>query len=224
MRVNEEPVALRTAHMRGDNVPVSEFDIYERPASEQRASIKVQRSEFIGISFPLESPDTFPQQLVAIEKEFHDATHHCWAWRRFDGERVQEQSSDAGEPSGTAGRPILQAIESAGLFDAGVVVVRYYGGVKLGTGGLGRAYRDAAREVLANAPRVKRYLYERIVVEVPFSTLGTVYRLVSPPDIVLVSESFGEPNRFELDVRRSLAEGVRSDLREKRIHAAVHNA
>lgn len=195
-----------------------EFDSYDTiSVAEQRASIKVQRSEFIGIVLPISGDESFSRELVRIQKEFHDATHHCWAWRWLENVTVREQSSDAGEPSGTAGRPILQAIESAELLDVGVVVVRYYGGVKLGTGGLGRAYRDAAREVLASAARVRRYLYERIVVEVPYSGLSQVYRLVSPPDIVLVSESFGEPNRFELDVRRSRAEGLRRELEEKRI-------
>jgi len=197
------------------------FDTYETiGTAEARASIKVQRSEFIGIAFPVDG-SSFAGDLLRIQKEFHDATHHCWAWRWLDGEVFREQSSDAGEPSGTAGRPILQAIESAGLLDVGVVVVRYYGGVKLGTGGLGRAYRDAAREVLGVVPRVRRYLYTSLEIEVPYSALSQVYRLVSPPDVVLASEEFGEPNRFRLDVRRSLVDGMMKELEEKRITAAV---
>jgi uncharacterized YigZ family protein len=195
-----------------------DFDTYDTLAGgEHRESIKVQRSEFIGIAFPVSDDESFARELLRIQKEFHDATHHCWAWRWLDGTALREQSSDAGEPSGTAGRPILQAIESAALIDVGVVVVRYYGGVKLGTGGLGRAYRDAAREVLSGAPRLTRYLYARIVVEVPYSGLSQVYRLVSPPDVVLVSETFGEPNRFELDVRHSRVDSMRRELEEKRI-------
>lgn len=194
------------------------FDTYDTiSAEEQRASIKVQRSEFIGVAVPVVSAEAFSLVLTRIQKEFHDATHHCWAWRWFDGDRVQEQSSDAGEPSGTAGRPILRAIESSGLLDTGVVVVRYYGGVKLGTGGLGRAYRDAAREVLAEVPRVTRYLYERCSIEVPYSAISQVYRLVSPPDVVLVAERFGETNGFELDVRQSKVEALLRDLEGKRI-------
>lgn len=197
------------------------FDTYETLGTDEvRASIKVQRSEFIGIAFPVNG-ESFAGDLLRIQKEFHDATHHCWAWRWLDGEAVREQSSDAGEPSGTAGRPILQAIESAELLDIGVVVVRYYGGVKLGTGGLGRAYRDAAREVLAAVPRVRRYLYTRLEIEVPYSGLSQVYRLVSPPDVVLVGEEFGEPNRFRFDVRRSLVSGLVAELAEKRIAVAV---
>ena len=194
-----------------------DFDDYSRVSAEARATIKIQRSEFIGIAFPVPALEDFDAALARISREHFDATHHCWAWRRVDGDELRAHASDAGEPSGTAGRPILQAIESAELLDTGVVVVRYYGGVKLGTGGLARAYRDAAREVLANAPRERTILYVRVVVEVPFSAMSAVYRLVSPPDVVLVSETFGEPNHFELDVRRSRVERFIAQLEEKRI-------
>lgn len=196
-----------------------DFDEYALVASEARATVKIQRSEFIGIAFPAPAQETFDAALARLSREHFDATHHCWAWRRVEGDELRSHGSDAGEPSGTAGRPILQAIESAGLLDTGVVVVRYYGGVKLGTGGLARAYRDAAREVLDVAPRERRILYDRVVVEVPFSAMSAVYRLVVPPDIVLVSETFGEPNRFELDVRRSRADRFLAQLEEKRIAA-----
>ncbi|MCM2316515.1 MAG: YigZ family protein [Thermoanaerobaculia bacterium] len=196
-----------------------DFDEYALVAGEARATVKIQRSEFIGVAFPAPTQEAFDSALARISREHFDATHHCWAWRRVEGDELRSHGSDAGEPSGTAGRPILQAIESAGLLDTGVVVVRYYGGVKLGTGGLARAYRDAAREVLDAAQRERRILYDRVVVEVPFSAMSAVYRLVAPPDIVLVSETFGEPNSFELDVRRSRSERFIAQLEEKRIAA-----
>ena len=196
-----------------------DFDEYERSAGQARQAIKIQRSEFIGIAFPAPLQHDFDEALARITKEHFDATHHCWAWRRVEANELRSHSSDAGEPSGTAGRPILQAIESASLLDTGVVVVRYYGGVKLGTGGLARAYRDAAREVLEIVPRERRILYERVVVEVPFSLMSAVYRLVAPPDVVLASETFGEPNVFELDVRRSRVERFLATLEDKRIPA-----
>lgn len=196
-----------------------DFDEYELVRGETRATLKIQRSEFIGIAFVAPTQEAFDAALARIQREHFDATHHCWAWRRIEDGELRAHGSDAGEPSGTAGRPILQAIESAALLDTGVVVVRYYGGVKLGTGGLARAYRDAAREVLDAAPRERRILYDRVTVEVPFSAMSAVYRLVSPPDVVLVSESFGEPNRFELDVRKARTEWFLALLEEKRISA-----
>lgn len=147
----------------------------------------------------------------------YDATHHCWAFRLRVEEGIRDRSSDAGEPSGTAGRPILQAIEDTALVDSAVVVVRYYGGVKLGTGGLARAYRDAARESLVHAPRERRYLYDRIECRPAFEQMNQVYRMIEPPGVILVEEHFDPEPAFSLDVRRSLAERVRARLREQRI-------
>ena len=198
-----------------------EFDQYQHVEAEVRASVKEQRSEFIGIALPATSQDEFATTLTRIQKEFFDATHHCWAWRIVAGSDVRSHGSDAGEPSGTAGRPILQAIESAGLYDSAVVVVRYFGGTKLGTGGLARAYRDAARAALESSPRATRTLYGHIRVEAPFSAMGTVYRLVAPPDILLAEEIFGEPNVFLLKVRISLRDRVLKELLEKRLAATA---
>src|SRR5438552_5930485 len=95
--------------------------------------------------------------LAGVAKEHFDARHHCWAFRLRDRAR----SSDAGEPSGTAGKPILNAIESADFVEIGVIAVRWFGGIKLGTGGLSRAYRETATETLRMATPVYRYDYVR---------------------------------------------------------------
>jgi uncharacterized YigZ family protein len=188
-------------------------DHYRTLAARAEHRIKVERSEFLGIAFPVSSEESFFDELRAIEKKYFDATHHCWAFRFFDAERAR--SSDAGEPSGTAGKPILSSFGD--LFDVGVVVVRWYGGVKLGTGGLSRAYREAAAAALAEAPAVERYVYERVRVVVPFEAMGTAYRLVNAPDVVLAAERFGETNEFDFDVRRSMVEAFVRTLREKRL-------
>jgi uncharacterized YigZ family protein len=189
-------------------------DHYRMPASHAEARQKIERSEFLGIVFPVSSEEAFFEELQRIEKKHFDATHHCWAFRLWSG---RTRSADAGEPSGTAGKPILSAIEGAGLYECGVVVVRWYGGVKLGTGGLSRAYRETAAEALRAAPLVDRYVYRRFTLEVPFEILSTVYRMVAPPDVVLVAENFGEANTFDFDVRESLAETFGAMLTEKRI-------
>lgn len=188
-------------------------DHYRAPAAPASAEIKVDRSRFIGHAIPLSDEASFQAELAALTKRFFDATHLCWAWRIADDGRPKERSSDAGEPHGTAGKPILSAIEGADLFDLGVVVVRYYGGVKLGTGGLSRAYRAAAQAALADAPVADRFLYTRFRIEVPFPQLNHLYRMLSPPSVVLVSETFGETNVFELDVRRSEADRFAAELK-----------
>ena len=97
------------------------------------------------------------------------------------------------------------------------MVVRWYGGVKLGTGGLSRAYRETAAETLKNATLADRYLYETITVTAPFESVGVIYRLVNAPDIILRSESFGDATEFVIDVRRSRVDEVKATLTEKRL-------
>jgi uncharacterized YigZ family protein len=176
---------------------------------------KIERSEFLGIALPIAGDDEFFAELERVQKRYFDATHHCWAFRLFADAR--SRSSDAGEPSGTAGQPILAAIEGATLHDTGVIVVRWYGGIKLGTGGLSRAYRDTAAETLRNAKLLDRYVYQRVRVIVPFDALGNIYRLVNPPDVVLAHERYGEVNEFFFDVRLSEVEAFTRRLTEMRL-------
>jgi len=190
-------------------------DHYRAVASRAEFRQKIERSEFLGIALPVTEERDFFAELESISKQHFDATHHCWAFRLFD--RARSRSSDAGEPSGTAGKPILSAIEGGDLYDTGVVVVRWYGGVKLGTGGLSRAYRDTAARALEIAPRAERYVCETYDVVVPYDSLGVIYRLLDPPNIVLRSESFAEANVFVIDVRRSRCQGFEAKLRELRL-------
>ena len=188
-------------------------DSWRTLRAPSEARIKIERSDFLGIAFPVETEEEFLNELKRIEKKYFDATHHCWAFRLSGG---RQRSSDAGEPSGTAGKPILNAIESAELHDVGVVVARWFGGVKLGTGGLSRAYREVAAATLYVAQTSDRFLYDRFVVRVPFEMLGAAYRLADPPHVVLVNESFAEVNDFTFDVRRSRAQEFARQLTEKR--------
>lgn len=123
-------------------------------AASRRAMTRVRDSRFIATATPLHSEEGARVALDRVRAEFHGATHHCWALRLAAPQEPVERSSDDGEPSGTAGAPILQAIRRAGLTNVLIVVTRYFGGVKLGKGGLARAYRDAARSVLKDAPEV----------------------------------------------------------------------
>jgi uncharacterized YigZ family protein len=194
---------------------MSVVDHYQTLAEATEFRHKIERSEFLGIAFPLQREEDFAPELTRIQKRDFDATHHCWAFRLFAEGR--SRSADAGEPSGTAGKPILNAIEGATVHDVGVIVVRWYGGVKLGTGGLSRAYRDTAARTLEQARRLDVYLYERIRVTVPFEALNLVYRMVDPPNILLAEQSFGETNEFSFDVRRSVLDGFKARLSELRL-------
>ena len=190
-------------------------DHYRTLTVPAELSHKIERSEFLGIAFPVAHEEAFFVELERVQKLHFDATHHCWAFRLFTDSR--SRSADAGEPSGTAGKPILAAIEGASLHDVGVIVVRWYGGVKLGTGGLSRAYRDTAAETLRLATAVDRYVYERVRVIVPFEAISNVYRLVSAPDVLLVAQDYGDQNVFTFDVRASMVAAFTSRLVELRL-------
>jgi uncharacterized YigZ family protein len=190
-------------------------DHYRTLAGPAEFRHKIERSEFLGIAFPIAREEDFFAELERVQKRYFDATHHCWAFRLFADAR--SRSADAGEPSGTAGKPILAAMDGAALHDLGVIVVRWYGGIKLGTGGLSRAYRDTAAETLRVATLLDRYVYRRIGVIVPFDALSHVYRLVHPPDVVLIEEHYGERNEFSFDVRLSLVETFTKRLTELRL-------
>jgi uncharacterized YigZ family protein len=193
------------------------LDHYRTVAAPSEFRQKIDRSEFLGIAFHVETDDAFFAELAALTKRHYDATHLCWAFRLFANGETRSRSADAGEPSGTAGKPILSAIEGADLYDTAVVVMRWYGGVKLGTGGLSRAYRETAAEALRIAAIEDRYVYQRFRIAVPFDQLGVVYRLIDAPHVVLEGENFGERNEFDFDARLSRAEEFAKTLVEKRL-------
>jgi len=188
-------------------------DSYVAIAEGAELRQKIERSDFLGIAFAVKSEEQFFAELQRIEKKHFDATHHCWAFRLRDRAR----SSDAGEPSGTAGKPILTAIEGASLREAAVVVVRWYGGVKLGTGGLSRAYRETAAGALRLVKTVERFDYVEFRVVVPFDRMSHAFRLADPPHVLLAGESYAEENEFTFRVRRGMAEEFGKRLTELRL-------
>ncbi len=118
------------------------------------ASIRERGSKFLGYLFPCANEEVFSDELNALKSKFPDANHHCYAYR-INPNRITEFSSDDGEPSGTAGLPILNQLKSFNLINAGIVVVRYFGGTKLGKPGLIQAYGDTAKDCLNTASLMK---------------------------------------------------------------------
>ena len=130
-------------------------DTYRSIAARSEGLYKDNGSRFLAFACPVETEEEVKEIVDALRKEYHDARHHCFAYRLgLDGARWR--ANDDGEPSGSAGRPILGQIDSAGLSDVLVVVVRYFGGVKLGIPGLIRAYKTATQEALAAAQAVEK--------------------------------------------------------------------
>lgn len=192
---------------------------YSSPAGEARGEIREKGSRFLAILGPAAGEAEARARLAALEKELPDATHHCWAWRLGDPPR--ERSADAGEPAGTAGMPILQVLRGAGLSDVLAVVVRWYGGTKLGKGGLARAYAAAAREALLHLPVALRVPTVRLALRLPYEKVGAVKRLVHPPEVELELEEYGEDARLVLSVHEGREAGVRAALADLGVDAGL---
>ena len=163
---------------------------YPVPAEEIRREIIVVNSRFIASLAPAFNVEQARAFIARVKGEYPDASHHVPAYLIGSGQSVTAHCSDAGEPSGTAGRPALAVLQGSGLGDVVVVVTRYFGGTKLGTGGLVRAYSDAVRTVLADVSRAERVPTHTIMVELPYNLLERTRRLVSACDGQLIDEDF----------------------------------
>ncbi len=178
-----------------------------------RAEIKIQRSKFIASAFPCKSQEETESEIEKISGEFHDANHNCYGYRIYpSGGMDIFRYSDAGEPSGTAGKPIYDSIISAELFNTGIVVSRYFGGIKLGTGGLKRAYRDAARNVLDSAKIVEVLITRKYKVSFPLNLTNIILRILSVDGIKIVDSSYTDKGEIIFMVRLSMTEKTEKAL------------
>lgn len=163
---------------------------YLLPARETRVEIGVSNSRFIATAAPVLTTDEAKAFIARIKAEFADATHNVAAYVVGHGSSVTAHSHDDGEPSGTAGRPALAVLQGSGLGDIAVVITRYFGGTKLGTGGLVRAYGDAVREVLATLPRAEKVPTHRVAVTLPYSLYERVRQAVDRCTGQVIDEQF----------------------------------
>ncbi|MFI5263937.1 MAG: IMPACT family protein [Candidatus Kapaibacterium sp.] len=192
----------------------NEQDFYFTVTSAYRASeLKVKGSRFIADIFPAASKEDVEKHLAEIRKEFYDATHHCYAFRLGIGaENIR--AADDGEPAGTAGKPILQALVSKELTDCLLIVTRYYGGVNLGTGGLSRAYSEAAQIATEGAAIQKIFITESFTLTLDYEDISSVERMLHSYEAKHSSE-FAEKVIMKIEIRKSLAGKFRDELAEK---------
>lgn len=178
--------------------------------------LRVKASRFLARAFRADDAATADATVADVRRRFHDASHHCWALRVGAPEHTIERSDDDHEPSGTAGPPILAAISGAGIRDTLVVVTRWFGGTKLGTGGLVRAYGDAAHAALDAAPRRDVWLEVLLVVECAWPDVGAVEAVISREGerVRSCTRAFTGAPRFEVAVVRSRAKEFRDAVRE----------
>lgn len=146
-------------------------------------------SRFLSFALHVESAEEARTFIKNYQNEYHDSRHVCWAYM-LGPDRLEWQLNDNGEPSGTAGKPIFGQINSLGLTDVLVVVVRYFGGIKLGTSGLIAAYREAARLALEDAGRKECRRMRRLGVEFSYETADGVMRIIKNPEVIILDKSF----------------------------------
>jgi uncharacterized YigZ family protein len=163
---------------------------YPVPAVEIRRELTVSNSRFITSLSPVFSVDEAKAFILRIKAEFPDASHNVPLYIIGHGDSEIAHCSDAGEPSGTAGRPALAVLRGSGLGDVAVVVTRYFGGTKLGTGGLVRAYSDSVRLVVDAVPRAEKVLTHTIMLVIPYTYLERVRLLVAAQEGVVLDEDF----------------------------------
>lgn len=185
----------------------------ESPAEDSYTSIaeacteiyRIKGSRFMAFAWPVSSEGEIKAQLEVLRKEYFDATHHCYAWC-LGKDRLKNRSNDDGEPSGTAGKPIYGQILSAGFSDVLMVVVRYFGGTKLGASGLIDAYKLAARQCLEKANPRTVILQDTFLFNFPYSRMNEVMKLLKEMELPVLEPDFAMECRLRTRVRRSQTE------------------
>jgi uncharacterized YigZ family protein len=186
-------------------------DTYKTLAASAEGTYTEKRSKFLAFALPVRTVDEVKQLVDAYQKKYYDARHVCYAYM-LGAERKDFRANDNGEPSGTAGKPILGQINSNELTNVLIIVVRYFGGVKLGTGGLIVAYRAAAAEALANAEFVERTVDEDVTVSFEYPFMNDVMRIVKEEEPEIISQAFDMDCVMTLRIRKSGMEKMRARL------------
>lgn len=188
-------------------------DRYPVPAGTHRVEEEIKRSRFITTVGRAATVDEATAFVRRIGDEHPDATHNCWAYVVGPpGTTGRVGMSDDGEPHGTAGRPMLNVLLHGGVGDVVAVVTRYYGGTKLGTGGLVRAYGGGVQQALATMPRAERIEYATLVAIIDYARLSAVQQLFAEHEVEMIAQEFGSEIRFDLRLPAASVDRLRSAI------------
>lgn len=168
-----------------------------------------KRSKFLAFAFHVTSEEEVKQYVAEFRKKYYDARHVCWAYM-LGADRTDFRANDDGEPSSTAGKPILGQINKNELTDILIIVVRYYGGVNLGTSGLIVAYRTAAAEAIANAEIVSQFVEEEVVFDFPYIMMNDVMKIIKDMSPRIISQTYDNTCEMKLSIRKSEAPILKS--------------
>lgn len=191
----------------------SNHDTYLTISSVSEGLYKDKGSKFISKAFPVESEEHIREVLTGIKKQYHDARHHCYAWI-LGHDQSNYRINDDGEPSGTAGRPIYGQLLSAGVTNVLVVVIRYFGGTKLGVRGLINAYKGAAQEALDQAVMVQRVRVKRIKALFDYPSMNEVMKIIKDYNLEITNHTYEQSSVVLIfSVRLTFEKEVISRLR-----------
>lgn len=184
------------------------MDEYKTLQETSQGLYKEKGSKFIAIAAPTGSLDEVRLQLEMLRKQYHDASHHCYAYRLGE-EPYEIRYNDDGEPSGTAGKPIFGQIQSFGLTNVLIVVVRYFGGVKLGTGGLIQAYKTAAKDAIENGKIITKIWTGKLEIRFNYLQMNDVMHIIKEENLRIISLDSGEQLSILLEIRKGNIEAVK---------------
>ncbi len=183
------------------------IDLYKTIQSDSEGIFKDKGSKFLAFAYPVNSEKEIKEKLAALRKEYHDARHHCYAWR-LEPEKTRYRANDDGEPSGSAGKPIYGQIVSRDLSDLLIVVVRYFGGTLLGVGGLINAYRSAASDALDHNRIIENKVYDLLRVEFEYERMNTVMKVIKDNRLEFEDQQFDMDCSLTLKVWKRKTEWV----------------
>ncbi len=176
-------------------------DTYKTIEAKSEGNFKDKGSKFLAFAYPAGTEDEIKELLNGLKKQYHDARHHCYAYR-LGAKKEVYRTNDDGEPSGTAGKPIFGQILSFDLTDILIVVVRYFGGTLLGTGGLINAYRNAAADALDKAKIVIRVLKEMYTIRFDYADMSPVMRIIREENVEQFHPVFSQECKITLKIRQ----------------------
>lgn len=187
-------------------------DTYKTILEPSDGIFKSKGSRFIAKAYPVESVDEIKEILTALRKEYHDARHHCYAYRIGPGDTTYRVNDD-GEPANSAGKPILGQIQSHGLTNILVVVIRYFGGILLGVGGLITAYRSASKDCLANAVVIGKTFNCQISIGFPYPAMNDVMRILKDSRAEIIRQEFATDCKILVRIRQGASNVLAGQLR-----------
>lgn len=181
-----------------------EYSTIKYPCS---GNYKSKGSKFLSFAYPIHSESDAHEIINDLKKEYHDARHHCYAYVLREI-REDYRINDDGEPSGTAGRPILGQIHSKKITDVLIVVIRYFGGTLLGTGGLVTAYKSAAKDALQNAVIITKTINDTATVQFEYEDINHVMRILNDDSVNILSQDFKQDCSIHFSIRKSKTNAV----------------